>query len=106
MKLLKKMCFRCNAIFLGNCTEASIQGETSKRIFPMLLLRNVFQIYLSMVMKNSYLICHPFRIQITKCFFDGGYLDTRVYLLDDLAAGHVIEGPAIIIDQNRYYYVL
>ncbi|KAL9974396.1 hypothetical protein ACROYT_G011420 [Oculina patagonica] len=39
-------------------------------------------------------------IKITKCFFDGGYLDTRVYLLDDLAAGHVIEGPAIIIDQN------
>lgn len=39
-----------------------------------------------------------------KCFFDGGFLDTGVYLLSDLAAGHLIEGPAIIIDQNRYSY--
>ena len=27
-----------------------------------------------------------------------------MYLLNDLAAGHSIEGPAIIIDQNRYAY--
>ena len=27
-----------------------------------------------------------------------------MYLLNDLAAGHSIEGPAIIIDQNRYSY--
>lgn len=40
--------------------------------------------------------------QVTKCFFEGGYRATNVYFLDNLAAGHVLEGPAIIIDQHRY----
>lgn len=40
--------------------------------------------------------------QVTKCFFEGGYRDTNVYFLDNLAAEHVLEGPAIIIDQHRY----
>ncbi|CAH3139957.1 unnamed protein product [Porites lobata] len=38
--------------------------------------------------------------KVTKCFFEGGYRDTNVYFLDNLAAGHVLEGPAIIIDQH------
>ena len=43
-----------------------------------------------------------FCYQVVKCFFESGFLDTRVYSLNDLAAGHMIEGPAIIIDQHRY----
>ncbi|XP_051872774.1 5-oxoprolinase isoform X2 [Pristis pectinata] len=35
-----------------------------------------------------------------KCYFDSGYLDTAVYLLEELSCGHTICGPAIIIDKN------
>ncbi|XP_022798938.1 5-oxoprolinase-like isoform X3 [Stylophora pistillata] len=38
--------------------------------------------------------------KVTKCFFEGGYLETKVYFLNDLAEGHVIKGPSIIIDQH------
>ncbi|KAK7115257.1 5-oxoprolinase-like [Littorina saxatilis] len=34
------------------------------------------------------------------CYFDDGSKDTPVYLLGKLGAGHRIEGPAIIIDNN------
>ncbi|PIK47735.1 putative 5-oxoprolinase isoform X1 [Apostichopus japonicus] len=37
---------------------------------------------------------------ITKCYFEEGYLDTSVYKLEELSAGHVLAGPSIIIDQN------
>lgn len=33
-----------------------------------------------------------------KVFFDGGYQDSKVYLLAELLSGHVIYGPAIIMD--------
>ncbi|XP_068615212.1 5-oxoprolinase-like, partial [Brachionichthys hirsutus] len=36
----------------------------------------------------------------TKCYFEEGYLDTSVYLWEELACGHCIQGPAIIIDKN------
>ncbi|XP_060681659.1 5-oxoprolinase [Hemiscyllium ocellatum] len=37
---------------------------------------------------------------VVKCYFDEGYLDTAVYLLEDLSCDHTIPGPAIIIDKN------
>uniref|UniRef100_A0AAX7VRR6 5-oxoprolinase, ATP-hydrolysing n=1 Tax=Astatotilapia calliptera TaxID=8154 RepID=A0AAX7VRR6_ASTCA len=37
---------------------------------------------------------------ITKCYFEGGYVDTSVYLWEELPCGHSIQGPAIIIDKN------
>ncbi|XP_069771232.1 5-oxoprolinase isoform X3 [Narcine bancroftii] len=35
-----------------------------------------------------------------KCYFDDGYVDTAVYLQEELSYGHTICGPAIIIDKN------
>ena len=40
-------------------------------------------------------------IQVTRCYFEDGYDDTNVYLLEKLSAGHKLSGPAIIIDKNR-----
>ncbi|XP_066572206.1 5-oxoprolinase isoform X3 [Amia ocellicauda] len=37
---------------------------------------------------------------VTQCYFDSGYLDTNVYLLEDLSYDHNITGPALIIDKN------
>uniref|UniRef100_A0A8C5EKS9 5-oxoprolinase, ATP-hydrolysing n=1 Tax=Gouania willdenowi TaxID=441366 RepID=A0A8C5EKS9_GOUWI len=37
---------------------------------------------------------------MTKCYFEGGYLNTSVYLWEELPCGHSIQGPAIIIDKN------
>lgn len=34
-----------------------------------------------------------------KVYFEGGYEDTKVYLLEKLSPGHGIEGPAIIMDK-------
>uniref|UniRef100_A0A3P9MIX4 5-oxoprolinase, ATP-hydrolysing n=1 Tax=Oryzias latipes TaxID=8090 RepID=A0A3P9MIX4_ORYLA len=36
----------------------------------------------------------------TKCYFEGGYQDTSVYLWEELPLGQSIQGPAIIIDKN------
>eukprot|EP00794_Sanderia_malayensis_P019028 gene19028-20941_t len=38
--------------------------------------------------------------KVTKCYFKGGFQDTKIYLMEDLTYGHVINGPAIIIDKN------
>uniref|UniRef100_A0A673B8F0 5-oxoprolinase, ATP-hydrolysing n=1 Tax=Sphaeramia orbicularis TaxID=375764 RepID=A0A673B8F0_9TELE len=38
--------------------------------------------------------------KVTKCYFEDGYLDTSVYLWEELPCGHSIPGPAIIIDKN------
>uniref|UniRef100_A0A3Q1BR13 5-oxoprolinase, ATP-hydrolysing n=1 Tax=Amphiprion ocellaris TaxID=80972 RepID=A0A3Q1BR13_AMPOC len=35
-----------------------------------------------------------------RCYFEGGYLDTSVYLWEELPCGYSIQGPAIIIDKN------
>lgn len=37
---------------------------------------------------------------IVKCYFEDGYLDTSVYQLEELCGGHVISGPAILIESN------
>ena len=37
---------------------------------------------------------------MVRCYFEGGYQDTSVYLLDRLSCDHVLPGPAIIIDKN------
>ncbi|XP_075770829.1 5-oxoprolinase, partial [Pelodiscus sinensis] len=43
----------------------------------------------------------PPRVEtVTRCYFTDGYLDTRVYLLEDLRSDHCVPGPSIIIDQN------
>ncbi|XP_075437118.1 5-oxoprolinase-like isoform X2 [Ascaphus truei] len=43
----------------------------------------------------------PARVEtVTKCYFEDGYKDAHVYLLQDLACDHTIPGPAIIIDKN------
>ncbi|XP_034016310.1 5-oxoprolinase isoform X2 [Thalassophryne amazonica] len=39
-------------------------------------------------------------VSMTKCYFEDSYLDTSVYLWEELPCGHSIEGPAIIIDKN------
>ncbi|KAF1372927.1 hypothetical protein PFLUV_G00255040 [Perca fluviatilis] len=39
-------------------------------------------------------------VTMTKCYFEEGYLDTGVYLWEELPCGHSIQGPAIIIDKN------
>ncbi|XP_058262915.1 5-oxoprolinase isoform X1 [Hemibagrus wyckioides] len=38
--------------------------------------------------------------QMTKCYFEDRYLDTSVFLWEDLSCDHNIDGPAIIIDKN------
>jgi len=42
----------------------------------------------------------PRSITVTKCYFEGGTRCTPVYNLEHLIAGHVVEGPAIIINNN------
>uniref|UniRef100_UPI00398E6E08 5-oxoprolinase isoform X2 n=1 Tax=Pristiophorus japonicus TaxID=55135 RepID=UPI00398E6E08 len=37
---------------------------------------------------------------VVKCYFDDGYLDTAVYLLEELSCDDSVVGPAIIIDKN------
>ncbi|XP_023215143.1 5-oxoprolinase-like [Centruroides sculpturatus] len=37
---------------------------------------------------------------ITKCYFEDGYHDTPVYLLQNLFYGHCLKGPCIIIEAN------
>nr|XP_057916017.1 5-oxoprolinase [Doryrhamphus excisus] len=39
-------------------------------------------------------------VTMTKCYFEGGYHDTAVYLWEELPCGHSIPGPALIIDKN------
>ena len=41
-------------------------------------------------------------LQTTHSYFEGGYQDTYVYILEDLKSGHTINGPAIIMNGNRY----
>ncbi|KAG8431578.1 hypothetical protein GDO86_018122 [Hymenochirus boettgeri] len=43
----------------------------------------------------------PPRIEtVTRCYFEDGYQDTNLYLLENLSCDHTIPGPAIIIDKN------
>ncbi|XP_047204899.1 5-oxoprolinase isoform X1 [Girardinichthys multiradiatus] len=39
-------------------------------------------------------------VMMTKCYFEDGYMDTSVYLWEELPGGNSIQGPAIIIDKN------
>ncbi|XP_054840550.1 5-oxoprolinase [Eublepharis macularius] len=38
--------------------------------------------------------------KVARCYFEGGYQDTNIYLLAQLSWGHRIPGPSILIDQN------
>ncbi|CAL8091631.1 unnamed protein product [Calicophoron daubneyi] len=38
--------------------------------------------------------------EIVKTYFDDGFLDTKVYMLKDLLAGHHIGGPSIIVAEH------
>lgn len=40
-----------------------------------------------------------FKPQVTSVYFEEGWLDTNVYMLASLGAGHCIAGPAIIMDK-------
>ena len=42
---------------------------------------------------------HHIPLKVSKCYFESGYLDTKIYLSEKLRHGHVIDGPAIIIDK-------
>ncbi|KAK2546176.1 Oplah [Columba livia] len=43
----------------------------------------------------------PPRVEtVTRCYFEEGYMDTPVFLLEELGCGHSIPGPAILIDKN------
>uniref|UniRef100_A0A671QNY0 5-oxoprolinase-like n=1 Tax=Sinocyclocheilus anshuiensis TaxID=1608454 RepID=A0A671QNY0_9TELE len=42
----------------------------------------------------------PRPIKMTQCYFEDRYLETSVYLWEDLYCDHSIQGPAIIIDKN------
>ncbi|XP_026542906.1 5-oxoprolinase isoform X2 [Notechis scutatus] len=37
---------------------------------------------------------------VTRCYFEGGYQDTPVYLLENLFHGHSVPGPSILVDKN------
>ncbi|XP_053402483.1 5-oxoprolinase-like [Mercenaria mercenaria] len=37
---------------------------------------------------------------VSSCYFDSGWQDTNVYILEHLGAGHVIDGPAIVMNGN------
>lgn len=39
---------------------------------------------------------------MTRCYFEEGYQETPVFLLEELACDHSLPGPAIIIDTNRW----
>ncbi|XP_036686028.1 5-oxoprolinase isoform X5 [Balaenoptera musculus] len=38
--------------------------------------------------------------KMTRCYFEGGYQETPVYLLGELGDGHKLQGPCLIIDSN------
>ncbi|XP_073650386.1 5-oxoprolinase isoform X4 [Tursiops truncatus] len=40
--------------------------------------------------------------KMTRCYFEGGYQETPVYLLGELGAGHKLQGPCLLIDSNRW----
>ncbi|KAM8811123.1 5-oxoprolinase [Eudromia elegans] len=43
----------------------------------------------------------PARVEtVTRCYFEEGYLETPVFLLEELSCDHRVAGPAIIIDRN------
>ncbi len=37
---------------------------------------------------------------VTRCFFEEGWLETPVYLIEKLGAGHVLDGPSMLIQQT------
>ncbi|XP_062377113.1 5-oxoprolinase [Sardina pilchardus] len=48
--------------------------------------------------KSGYAPAKP--TTVTKCYFEDGYLDTNVFLWEELSCEHSLRGPAIIIDKN------
>lgn len=42
--------------------------------------------------------CKPFKRE--RCFFDEGSLETDLYHIEEMYAGHTVEGPAILVDKN------
>ncbi|GAB1602003.1 5-oxoprolinase-like [Argonauta hians] len=43
---------------------------------------------------------NPTPVNCVSCYFEGGYQETNVYLLNMLQPGHQLQGPVMIIDQN------
>jgi len=40
------------------------------------------------------------KLDTVQCYFEGGWLQTDLYNMDDLKAGHTIQGPAILIQDT------
>lgn len=38
--------------------------------------------------------------KVAKCYFEDGFHETSIYLLQELAAGHSVDGPAVIVDNT------
>lgn len=75
--------------------------RNGKKILFLFLFRFGLYLFYTFCRSVSVDVCLYF-LQITQCHFKEGKLDTKVYLLNKLRAGHQIEAPAIIIDANRY----
>jgi len=76
----------------------------------MLILKNFFNNYLTYWLTRVVLEKGPLNgcMYVCSCcnqeadvYFETGYQRTRVFRLDMLRAGHLISGPAIIIDRHR-----
>ena len=59
--------------------------------------------FLLMISDHSTKWRSVFKLQkVSKCYFEDGFHETNIYLLEELSAGHTIEGPAVIVDKTRF----
>ena len=79
-----------------NCLNETVPLSTQNKCLK-LGVRKYLQFYAKKVCLSK-----PMYLQTTHSYFEGGYQDTNVYILEDLKSGHTIDGPAIIMNGNRY----
>lgn len=60
----------------------------------MFRMRTIEPILLFKCVNKSLTLCY----QVVKLYFEGGYLDTKVYSFGNLPPGSVIPGPCVIMD--------
>lgn len=63
-------------------------------LWNLIGILSAYNFYVSSYTRSLY-----FYQQITSVYFEEGWLDTKVYMLASLDAGHCIAGPAIIMDK-------
>ena len=44
-------------------------------------------------------------MQVTQCYYEDGFYDTRVFLLEDMTYEHSVQGHAVIIDKHRWVWL-